>query len=391
MNSEMIAGTLDARQAADRQWDVLVIGGGPSGAIAARECARSGASVLLVDRSRFPRRKVCGCCLNGAALGVLEQLGLGQLPNHCGAVEINYFKLASRRRFATVPISSGVSLSRERLDAELIAAAVGSGADFLDNTQAMVGDHGAKFRKISLRSETGEQQTLARMVVVAAGLGNRVFLDRHSEGRQTDRNSRIGAGTILDSAPDDYQPGTIYMACHRQGYVGLVYLEDGRFDIAAALDCSAVKALGGIGPLAEKVIRHSGFRVPDGLGQTKWQGTAKLTQMRQQVYGERFLVVGDAAGYVEPFTGEGMAWGLASGRAVAPFVIESLDVGTSVSGPQWAEKRTALLHSRMRLCRTVSRLLRYPTVVSIAAWGLSLAPRLAAPVVKSLNKSFALH
>ena len=129
MSSELIAGTLDARQAADRQWDVLVIGGGPSGAIAARECARSGASVLLVDRNCFPRRKVCGCCLNGAALRVLEQLGLGQLPHQCGAIEIRQFKLASRSRFATVPISSGVSLSRERLDTELIAAAIGSGAE----------------------------------------------------------------------------------------------------------------------------------------------------------------------------------------------------------------------------------------------------------------------
>ena len=56
-------------------FDALVIGAGPAGAVAARELARRGASVLLVDKSRFPRPKVCGCCVNGAAVGTLKRHG----------------------------------------------------------------------------------------------------------------------------------------------------------------------------------------------------------------------------------------------------------------------------------------------------------------------------
>ena len=61
-------------------WEAVVIGAGPAGAVAARELAHQGLSVLLVDKARFPRRKVCGGCLNAAVLMLLEQIGLGDLP-----------------------------------------------------------------------------------------------------------------------------------------------------------------------------------------------------------------------------------------------------------------------------------------------------------------------
>ena len=70
------------------RWDLIVIGAGPAGAMAARQAALGGARVLLVDRASFPRRKVCGCCLNGAALGVLTDVGLGTLATECQAKDL---------------------------------------------------------------------------------------------------------------------------------------------------------------------------------------------------------------------------------------------------------------------------------------------------------------
>jgi flavin-dependent dehydrogenase len=58
-------------------WEVVVIGAGPAGSIAARECAKQGLRTLLVDKAAFPRPKVCGCCLNANAMATLERLGLG--------------------------------------------------------------------------------------------------------------------------------------------------------------------------------------------------------------------------------------------------------------------------------------------------------------------------
>ena len=55
-----------------RTWDVVVIGGGVAGGLAALDCARRGLSVLVVEKRAFPRWKVCGCCFNAQAQGVLE-------------------------------------------------------------------------------------------------------------------------------------------------------------------------------------------------------------------------------------------------------------------------------------------------------------------------------
>src|SRR5262249_19506522 len=82
-----ISATLSLPDAACRRWDAAIVGAGPAGAVAASTLARSGWSVLLVDRASFPRGKVCGCCLGGAALDALEQAGVfGQVRPHGAAL-----------------------------------------------------------------------------------------------------------------------------------------------------------------------------------------------------------------------------------------------------------------------------------------------------------------
>jgi flavin-dependent dehydrogenase len=357
--------------------------------MAARQAALGGASVLLVDRVSFPRRKVCGCCLNGAALGVLTDVGLGTLATTCQAKSLHAVKLASGGGFAQLGLSEGVSLSRERLDSAMIEAAIEAGADFLDQTQASITEATADARKVVLKNGACEQSLLATAIVVAGGLGCRVFANADSERRQTSPSSRVGAGTTLAVAPREYADGTIYMACHRHGYVGLVRLEDDRLDIAAALDADAIKQHRGIGELAQQILREAKLPIPATLPAASWQGTPRLTQHREQVVAERCFMIGDAAGYVEPFTGEGMAWALASGRAVAEIALKFLDSGNQPDALQaWQDTHQKLIADRARLCRCVSRLLRYPRLVSIGVRLLALAPSLARPVVRSINASF---
>jgi flavin-dependent dehydrogenase len=384
MIDEHVPATVTVDTAAERTWDVLVIGAGPAGAVAARELAAT-TNVLLVDRARFPRSKVCGCCLNGAALQTLEAIGLGALATDCGAIPLREFRLANRRRVASVPLREGVSLSRERLDTELVKAAIEAGADFLDNTQALIQAEQPDGISVELKRERQTVVAAAKQVIIAGGLGCRAFVRSEIDARRATRNSRVGAGATLVDASSDFEDGTIYMACHRSGYVGLTRLEDGRLDIAAALDTTAIKQQASTSVLVEEILRDAGLTVPPGLTEATWQGTAKLTQQRTRVAGDRYSVVGDAAGYVEPFTGEGMAWALATGRAVAPFLKASL--GGDSTGPSqgWTAKHRELLGRRMRLCRSVSLLLRYPVLVGTAVRLLAVAPGLARPFVRSLN------
>src|SRR5262249_5247946 len=127
----MLPATLSLGAAASRDWDCVVVGAGPAGALAARELVLRGVSVLLVDRADFPRWKVCGCCLNARALGVLAAVGLGGLTRKCGSVPLSELHLAVAGGSARLPLPEGVALSREAFDTALVRAALAQGADFL--------------------------------------------------------------------------------------------------------------------------------------------------------------------------------------------------------------------------------------------------------------------
>ncbi|MBC7772886.1 MAG: FAD-dependent monooxygenase, partial [Pyrinomonadaceae bacterium] len=89
---------------ASRRWDAIVIGAGCAGSVIARELSLAGRSVLLVDKAVFPRAKVCGCCLNAAALALLSRIGLGDLASSLGAAPLLSVSLAAGRAAATLAI-----------------------------------------------------------------------------------------------------------------------------------------------------------------------------------------------------------------------------------------------------------------------------------------------
>lgn len=390
MNSAaVIAGTLDLKTAAAQVWDVAVVGAGPAGALASREAARLGASVLLVDKATFPRWKVCGCCVNAAALSVLEAVGLEGLPQRCRAVPLHRIRLAAGGRCAECFLPGGVSVSRETFDSALVRAAIGAGAHFCPQADAtLVADSAAPYRRLQLRAEGATVAVQARMILAADGLSSRLA---HAESESDIRiapSSRVGAGAVLDEGPSFYTSGTVFMASARGGYVGLVRLEDGRLDVAAALDRDAVRQQGGPAPLAAAVLREAGFPVPASLEEASWRGTPPLTRRTARAYGPRLLIVGDAAGYAEPFTGEGMAWALASATLAAPLAVAGAEHWSDAIGQRWDQRRRRTIGRRQRTCRWISRLLRRPRLCAAAVAALRVAPQLARPVLAAINRPF---
>ncbi len=182
----------DQAELARRQWDVLVVGAGPAGSIAARQLARSGATVLLVDKARFPRRKVCGCCIGAAAVSILEQIGLGDLLPALGARPIRQFQLAAQGRTVPLALDGGVSVSRDALDAALVRAAVAAGAHFMSGSAArLIGAAGSE-RHVELTTSAGRITVTAGAVVAADGIYGG-FLARQTDCRRKPAaNSRIG-------------------------------------------------------------------------------------------------------------------------------------------------------------------------------------------------------
>jgi flavin-dependent dehydrogenase len=384
-----VAPTIAPDEAAGRAWDAAVVGAGPAGAIAARELARRGRSVLLIDKATFPRGKVCGCCLNGSALDTLAAAGLGDLAARCGAVPLERVRLAAGGRGAELPLPGGAALSRQAFDSALVRAAIAAGAHFLPATAAKLGRCAAGGCELLLvtrpgpGSQTGAAPPAvvrAGVVVAADGLGGQLAAGNRPA---VAGGSRIGAGAVADAAPDFYHPRTIFMAVGRGGYVGLVRVEDGRLDVAAAFDPGFVRGSGGLGPAAAATLRDAGFPAVPGLEELPWRGTPALTRTARCVAGERWFAVGDAAGYVEPFTGEGMAWAVASAVAVAPIAARPWFPGLI---REWEATYARLVRSRQTVCRAAAWVLRSPRLSRLAVRLLSVAPILSRPVVAALNR-----
>ncbi|HZY89862.1 MAG TPA: FAD-dependent monooxygenase [Gemmataceae bacterium] len=382
-----IRGTLALGEAARRTWGAAVVGAGPAGALAAHELARRGVATLLIDQAAFPRAKVCGCCLSARGIATLAAAGLGDLPARCGAVPLRAFELAAGGASARLAVS-GVVLSRGALDAALVGAAVAAGAHFLPQARAALVAGGGAAGTVRLVSVPpgGAVAVRARCVLAADGLGGQLLTRAGVGEAPAAAGARVGVGAVSAEAPAYYRAGTVYMACGARGYVGLVRLEDGRLDVAAALDAAWVRASGGPGRAALPLLAAAGLPPVPGLLDLAWRGTPALTRRATRVAGERLFVLGDAAGYVEPFTGEGMAWALAGGLAVAPLAAEAARRWRPSLAAAWAATYRRVVVRRQYLCRAAAAVLRRPLLARAIVRVLARVPALATPLLRHLNR-----
>ena len=366
-----------------RDWDVIIIGAGVAGALSALRLARSSLRVLLVEKACWPRAKVCGGCLNASALHALADGGVTLEEGRRYA----RMRLACGSRTAEFALPEGIAISRQRLDAVLVEYATRAGAWFVSGVHAALDEAHPGGRGVLLREALRRRTLSARIVLDCGGLGSRLLpgIDwRVANG------ARIGVGACATRVADGYRAGTIHMACARHGYVGLVRAEDDRTNIAAALDPVWCSKAGGPAGAINTILAEAGLPRIEGLGDLHWHGTPRLTCKRHALGTDRVLIVGDASGYVEPFTGEGMAWAIADAEAVVPLVRAAVSRQDDALIARWSGRHAGLLRARQTVCRGVCRLLRHPRLLATALTCIDAAPALTAPLSTWLNRDFAV-
>jgi flavin-dependent dehydrogenase len=340
---------------------IVVVGAGVAGTLAARALALRGRQVLLFDRERFPRDKVCGACVGSEAMRALQSAGLGDLPARLGGTPLRSVRLHAAGRDAPLPLEGGVAVSRSALDHALLQEARDAGVTVREGTSVECLDRG-------VRLSNGDEVD-ADVVLRATGLG----------GGKVRRFSHLGAGAVFESDPANYKPGTIHMAHALGGYVGATEAESGRLIVGAALRPRIVRQFGIEGTVA-RVLRSAG-RPPLPPGAV-WRGTPLLTRRPRCPYVGRVLLVGDSAGYAEPFTGEGIGWAMRAGLAAAELVA---DGWRDDLGEAWAVRLHALLGKPHRRCRRLTRLMRVPGAVSASVRVLRVFPSLAPHIVRTTS------
>ncbi len=344
--------------------NVVVIGAGPAGTATAIELARGGTAVTLVERRSFPRPKVCGGCLGPRALDCLRHLDVDPLAT-AGSGALDEVRVAAAGGHAALPLVEGAVIDRSALDLALLQRAVAAGVEVLTETRARIlpgGDTEARL-EIELRGPAATRVVAAAVAVDATGL---------PVAAANDPDARVGLGQTRDAEVGP-GPGEVWMAAARAGYAGLVRFGDGRLNVAASVEASALHGTEP-GTVVDSILVAAGL--PTLQWDEGWSGTRRLRVAPREQLQHRVLSVGDAAGFWEPFTGEGIGWALEAGIAAAPTAARLASRWDSRVAGDWQLERQAWMRRVQARSRTVAGIVQRPLVARLAVGLLQRSPAL---------------
>jgi len=364
-------------------WDFIIVGAGPAGALAAYLLAPK-KRVLLIDQAAFPREKTCGGCLSRGALRELERAGLRSVVAALNGNPLQFLHIASGGRSAKIAIPHGLSLSRKKLDSALIEAAKQKGAVFLPSTKGVLNPAKHDTARLVLIQGQQEFQVRAKTALICDGLSGTSLQQLTGLSANISQDSLVGISTSCERTSTAV-PDTISMACGSEGYVGLALREDHKIEVAAAVKPSALKSAASSTSLVEKILRDAGCKIPPGLSQGKWLGAPSLFRQRPVLAGERFFVLGDAAGFVEPFTGEGMYWALLQANELVSLLEEHHYEWNDSLPLQWEIRSRKVLGTRRRMCRLITLVLRVPWLCRILILLLNSFPKLGSKLARVIH------
>jgi flavin-dependent dehydrogenase len=395
-------------------YDVIVVGGGPAGTSAAIHLATQGARVLLAEQKKFPRPKLCGEFISPECLDHFQRLGVIDSMNEANGARLSE-TIFYARRGASVSVPSAwfgtqqavaLGLSRAEMDARLLRRASAVGVSVLEDARAtallMEGD---VVRGVRLRVDGMEgREYTARITLDATGRAR--ALARHVEphDRATKKRAPLVAfKTHLEDARGNPLHCEIYF--YRGGYGGLSSVEGGLSNLCFIVQSQDVRARGGD---AERVLREivmtnarASRTLREARPATEWLGVALESFGRHEVVPAKgLLAVGDAASFIDPFTGSGMLMALESGELAARSALRWLACGgvekpesLDSLGSDYRARYLKRFNARLRICALLRRAAFVPGLAeaAILACGASthLRRRLARatrrPPLKSLG------
>jgi len=310
-----------------RAWDVAVVGAGPAGSTLAAHLASRGRHVLLLDRDRFPREKVCGDGLIPDALAALGRLGLAEEVAAAGYRSTRVTIWSPSRLAVDIP-GTFVTLKRLVLDALIARAAVRRGAAFTHGR--VVALDCREPGEVRLRLAGLESPVHARVAVVATGADQSLCLPR--PGLATDSGPTgialrryVRSRARIDGLQVSFDRRVL------PGYAWIFPLGDGEYNIGCGTfprDRTAQRV-----DLRRTFERFtSGFPPAAGLmAQSEWVAPLRGGRLRCSLAwlplaaNDRVVAIGETIGATFPFTGEGIGKAMETAEIAAELIDEALD------------------------------------------------------------------
>jgi menaquinone-9 beta-reductase len=325
-----------------RSCDVLVVGGGPAGTSTAHALSREGVDVMLVDRARFPRPKPCAEYLSPEASRILDSMGALAAVESSGAAQLAGVLVRSpggdtiRGEFiaghAYTPYRErGLSVRREVLDKLLVdvvrarGVTVHEGARATSLTRANTGGY-----NVAIAADGDTTTVRARLVVGADGLHSLVAkrLGLTGSARWPRRLALVTHYTGVAGIGDLAE-----MHVERDGFVGIADVGHGLTTVALVVPARHARAIAGrkdeflTAWLAAKP--HLAPRFAKAQRVSPIQATGPFASQARRGWSTDALLVGDAADFFDPFTGEGIFAALRGGELAASTALAALGASGS--------------------------------------------------------------
>ena len=358
--------------------DVVVIGAGPAGAVAATVLARTGVRVRLLDRAAFPREKLCGDTINPGTLALLRRLNLANEIVERG-LPIGGMIVTGEGGTAVAGAyprgQHGIALSRRQLDAILVRQSVSAGAVFdcgVVVREAIV-DAGA-VRGVVVSANGASHQLRAPVVIAADGrrsaLAFGLRLARHPQ-----RPKRWAIGAYLE---DDRPSAFGEMHIRRGRYIGVAPLGGGVSNVCVVLPWSGgacdfrdPPGLLRAAIKAEPMLRDR-FEGRKIVRDPIMLGPLAVDVVRGDMDG--LILAGDAAGFIDPMTGDGLRFAVRGGELAAAAALDALNHGWTGVHTRLAAARAREFSSKWRFNRTLRTLVASPLAVTAAGHAARVAP-----------------
>jgi menaquinone-9 beta-reductase len=343
-------------------FDVAIVGGGPAGSTCAALCAAAGLRVIVLEREKFPREKVCGDCLNPSCWPVLRRLSLEErvraLP-HGQLDKVEFIAIDGRKVGVDLPSGQEgeIAIKRSLFDALLMLRARELGADVHDATTVSAVE---KTVSRNWKITAGENKFEARMLVAADGRNSTVA--RLCNLLPRSERERIALQTHL-TLPGNFG-NQVVLQFLEHGYSGQAPVNHDELNV-----CLVAK------PRSIDALKQWATRRFDISPDHSWRTVTPLTRAALPPAHENLLLIGDAARVVEPFTGEGIYFALRSGELAANAIVKIIrGENRPLTMREFVRAHAVMYRGRLWINRLARAAVLSPRIASVLVHATRIQP-----------------
>ncbi len=364
--------------------EIIIVGGGLAGLIAAHQLAKNGRKVLVLEKKIYPFHRVCGEYVSNEVRPFLQKQGL--FPSHLDTAEITQFELSAiNGHSANIELEmGGFGISRYVLDEWLYQKALQAGAVFHLNTQVEHLEYDPLAGSFTLQLQHGKLLTCKHII---GAFGKRSKLDKVLERPFIqNRSDYIGVKYHIKAAIDPY---TVYLHNFPGGYCGVNKIEGDLYNLCYLGSREALRTFGDIATMEEKMLwlnphlkrifqdSEFVFEKPEVINEVNFSPKNPIEN--------HVLMVGDAAGLITPLCGNGMAIAIHTGKLAAEAILKHKDQKNIESeyATAWAKN----FKQRLWVGRQVQRLFGSQFVSSLGVSLLQSSKFVSRQIIRSTHGS----